>query len=172
MAHVNDDTWKAFGDSIAALECKSFPASIRDSASALRRVAYSTSSVFIVCYHHLRSQVVGYVCGDQLSNFSDVPGVAHDLEHHTAHSFYLSSIAVDSPWRNLGIGTTLQRTCIEQARAKGYRRVTAHLRHGVGTKIMSQARVLGSYDNWYNTGERYDYVLLWKLAGGRSNATT
>jgi ribosomal protein S18 acetylase RimI-like enzyme len=163
LAHVTEKTWQKFQNGILELESESFAASIRDTPNSLRGVAYSKTSVFIACYYREKSDVVGYVCGDRLSQFADIPGVAADLRRLATNSFYLSSVAVRASWRGLGIGKDLQQGCIVEAHQKGYTRVTAHVRQGVATKITDRPCVLDSYSNWYGTGEKYDYVSLWRL---------
>jgi ribosomal protein S18 acetylase RimI-like enzyme len=172
LAHVTEKTWQNFQNGILELECESFAASIRDTPNSLMGVAYSETSVFIACYYREQSHVVGYVCGDRLSQFADIPGVAADLRRQATNSFYLSSVAVHASWRGLGIGKALQQSCIVKVQQKGYTRVTAHVRHGVAIKITDRPCVLSSYNNWYGTGEKYDYVSLWRLRSGGANAAT
>jgi ribosomal protein S18 acetylase RimI-like enzyme len=166
FANVTAETWPSFRNGILLLEHCSFPPSIRDSEESLRELAHSKTGVFIACYSQEQAQVAGYCCGDRLNKFDDIPGVSTDLHRHATTSFYMSSVAVDPSWRKLGIGLALERQCIARARQRDYTRITAHVRHGLATKISRDASILSSYDNWYDTGEKYDYVLLWQTAKG------
>jgi ribosomal protein S18 acetylase RimI-like enzyme len=172
FANVTAETWPTFQNEILLLERCSFPPSIRDSEESLRELAHSKTGVFIAGYSQEQAQVVGYCCGDRLNKFDDIPGVSTDLHRHATTSFYMSSVAVHPSWRKLGIGLALERECIARARQHHYTRITAHVRHGFATKISRHASILSSYDNWYDTGEKYDYVLLWQTAKGDIDAAT
>jgi ribosomal protein S18 acetylase RimI-like enzyme len=154
-------TWPSVRRFVIQLERASFPPSIRDSELDLDRIASSATSVFIAAYgHNFERELLGYVCGDRLSHFGAVPGARDDASRYSSSSFYISSVAVDRRVQGRGIGMALQRTGIQRAQQKGYRRITAHMRTHGWMKVSPHARALQSFRNWYGTGEQYDYVLL------------
>lgn len=158
--------WNRLRGRIAYIEEISFAPSIRDDMTTLRRRAQSPTAIFLVGKLRRTDQVIAYLAADWLEFFSHIPAVKEDRHFGRGDTIYIESIAVEPRWRGRGLGMALQRECLRRAAAAGIGRATAHLRRGVAARIGLKAKILATYENWYNTGETYDYVEFATISQG------
>jgi len=97
---------------------------------------------------------------DELERVGDIPGTKHDPHYGHRDTIYVSSVAVHPKWRTRGIGVALERETIAMAYARGYLRVTAHIRSSANLDGLLSRKILNSFTNWYQTGVSFDYVVL------------
>ena len=98
--------------------------------------------------------------GDELECFGDIPGTRSDPHYGRRDTIYISSVAVDSNWRGLGIGVEFEREIIRLAHLAGYSRVTAHIRTSANLANQLTHKAMDTFPNWYGTGIAFDYVVL------------
>lgn len=160
LVQIKPSLWRTVQRDIFAIENESFPPSIREWNEALRKAALSPSSLVLAGKVSRGNSVVGYLLADRLESYGDVPGTKEDPHFGLHDTLYITSVAVHPKWRGKGLGTALQREARAWAGRQGYKRVAAHLRQGVATKLSAFYETYGSFDNWYDTGEAYDYVVF------------
>lgn len=157
---VTPATWNALHAGILEIEQRSFPPSIQDSADDLRRIASSPTGIILAT--QLSSEprtVVGYAAADVLEHFAAIPGIASDPHFKKGDSVYLESVAVHPDWRGRRIGSALIAELLRFAALRGFLRATAHVASGRASHLIgSNPHVLASFENWYDTGRRFDYV--------------
>lgn len=150
--------WNLFADQILEIERSSFSSSLRDTRETLRRLIQSPTSVALGLNDRTSGQLVGYIAGDLLELFSNIPGILSDRNYGRRDSLYIDSLAVNSQWRHQGYGTALTRNFLKAASKRGFRRSTAHIESNSLHKLKLRFRSLGSFDNWYGTGRTFEYV--------------
>ena len=152
--------WSLSAAQILEIEQSSFSSSLRDSRETLRRLIQSPTGVALGLNDRTSGRLVGYIAGDLLELFSSVPGILSDPHYGRHDSLYIESLALNSRWRHEGHGTALTRNFLKAASKKGFRRCTAHIESNSLHKLKLRFRKLGSYDNWYGTGQTFEYVEL------------
>ena len=157
-AAIHELRWSRFADQILRIEARSFPLSLRDSRSDLKRLIESPTSIGLGVSSGDSEILLGYIAGDLLESFRAVPGVASDPHFGKRDTLYIESLAVDSPARHQGVGIALTRAFLNSAKKNGFTRVTAHVETGSLQKTPFSHRVHKTFDNWYGTGRRFDYV--------------
>lgn len=157
---VPPSAWASVEKEILAIEHESFPPSIREEKETLRREGSSPSSMLLAAKAGSTGRVIAYLLADRVENYADVPGVEADDHFGRGDTLYISSVAVRPERRGRGLGLAMQRECFRLARKRGYRRVAAHLRQGAAPRISAQAVVLSTFENWYGTGEIFEYVVF------------
>lgn len=140
------------------LETRSFSSSLRDSPQALRRIVESPTSIALGLTVRASGLLVGYVAGDLLELFPNIPGINSDPHYGRRDTSYIESLAVTPQWRHQGYGTALVRSFLAQTLEAGLKRTTAHIASWSLGKIGFRFHVLASFDNWYGTGQTFDYV--------------
>jgi ribosomal protein S18 acetylase RimI-like enzyme len=156
---VTAENWHAVRKLVLEIERQSFVPSIQESERSLTKVALSQSAIFLVALV-AGETVVGYVMADELERVGDIPGTKHDPHYGHRDTIYVSSVAVHPKWRTRGIGVALERETIAMAYARGYLRVTAHIRSSANLEGLLSRKTLNSFTNWYQTGVSFDYVVL------------
>ena len=155
---VTPSVWDAVQADIIQIEEESFPLPIRDSAEYLLALASSPTSIFLVLRIPSVSKIVGYIAADVLEKFTDVPGITSDPHFNEGKTIYIASVAIRPEWRRQGLGTALQKECLRRALEKGFKRAMAHVQSGAAARMGLEAQVLMSFENWYGTGQTFDYV--------------
>lgn len=150
--------WKLFANEMIDLEARSFSSSLRDSPQALRRLVESPTSIALGLTVRPSGLLAGYVAGDLLESFPNIPGIKSDPHYGHRDTSYIESLAVSPQWRHQGYGTTLMRSFLARTVEAGLKRTTAHIASWSLSKIGLRFHVLASFDNWYGTGQTFDYV--------------
>jgi ribosomal protein S18 acetylase RimI-like enzyme len=173
LVRISGPQWQQFQRAVVRLENLSFVDSIRDEPARLRRIAESSTGIFLIARVSHHPEVVGYLAADALEAFPDVFGIRADPHFGRHDTIYIASVAVDPVYRHRGLGTALQKECLGIAFGAGYPRVTAHVSHkSVGKIPGAQVETLSSVENWYGTNTRFDYILIPNLwQGGITHAT-
>lgn len=135
------------------IEEVAFPESIRDTTSYIREFATLPKAVFVVA--KVKGTVVGYAAGAQLESFEEVPGVKQDPHFGLKDTFYLESVAVLPEYQGKGIGKQLIRSIMLGARKNGYQYISAHMKEGFAERWKGVP--LAQFDNYYDTGETFEY---------------
>jgi ribosomal protein S18 acetylase RimI-like enzyme len=162
---VTASNWRRLKSRIMEIERASFPASIRDTSEYYARLTMSPTAIFLALSIHRLESIVGYLAADILESFPKVPGVKSDTHFGNDDTIYIASVAVEVDWRHQGLGIALQEKCLSRAAEKGFQRATAHLRHRALARMGLGGRVLQSFDNWYDTGQIFDYVEIPTFTG-------
>lgn len=157
---ITAETWIAVASQVLQIERASFIPSIRETEQALLRVVRSSTAVALAAFAGSSDHLVGYSMGDRLEGFDGIPGVKLDPHFGRRSTLYVSSVAVAPRWRARGFAISLERELIGVGRREGYRRFTAHIRRSAQLAPFLAKTILGSYSNWYATGEQFDYVRL------------
>lgn len=150
--------WNIFANQILEIERNSFPPSLRDSRRALQSLIQSRTSVALGLRAKISGVLAGYIAGNLLEAFTDIPGIIADPHFGYQDTMYIESLAVSSEWRHRGCGTALTRSFLKRAVEMNFQRTTAHIASESAAKIMLPFRVLGSIDNWYKTGRTFQYI--------------
>ena len=156
---VTAKNWHTVKKHVLEIERESFAPSIQESEDDLMETVSSPSSISLVAFVAERT-LVGYAMGDELECFGDIPGTRSDPHYGRRDTIYVSSVAVHSEWRGLGIGVQFEREIIRLAHVAGYSRVTAHIRTSANLANQLTRKAMGTFSNWYGTGISFDYVVL------------
>lgn len=159
FVRVTGENWHTVKRHVLEIERQSFLPSIQESERSLANVALSPSAIFLVALVGDET-VVGYVMADELERFGDIPGTMSDPHYGHGDTIYVSSVAVHRRWRKRGIGVALEREVIAIAYGRGYARATAHIRSSAHLDGHLSRKTLGTFENWYQTGVSFDYVVL------------
>jgi ribosomal protein S18 acetylase RimI-like enzyme len=157
IKRITSTNWSAFAKDILEIEQRSFPTSIRDSEQSLHQLVNSPSSIFLAGLTNTTPRVAGYIAGDSLDKFRNLPGVRTDVHLEDKSTIYISSLAVYPLWRNYGLATSLLKEFLMQASENGMVRATAHMRRGRAKKFGVHAEVISSFPNWFGTGHTFEY---------------
>jgi hypothetical protein len=157
FAFLTQGVWDEWKKDIIRIEEESFSASLCNTEEDLQKVINSPTGLFLAI-RLVSSEIAAYLAADLLEEFTDVPGVTSDPYFNQRKTIYIVSVAVDRRWQQEGLGLAIQEESLKWAARKGYERVTAHIAQGAATQMGLGARVLGSFDNWYDTGRTFEYV--------------
>jgi len=155
---ITQDLWNRLKNDIIQIEEDAFSSLFCNSQDDLLKVVDSCTGLLLASQTNPLQKITGYLAADLLEEFTDVPGISADLNYDRGNSIYIVSIAVHREWQKMGFGLALQTECLRWAKRKGYERVTAHIARGAAERMGLGARVLGSFENWYDTGRIFDYV--------------
>jgi ribosomal protein S18 acetylase RimI-like enzyme len=159
LVEIAEALWPSARARVMLIEQASFAPSIQGSAAEYDGLIAVPTRIAIGAYvHKAESDLVGFLLAAGLEEFKDIPGVADDPHVDLGDTTYLWSVAVDPDWRRRGLGIALEKECLVQSKLRGRPRVSAHIRHKALTKLGIGGRVIRTYDNWYGTGEKFDYV--------------
>jgi ribosomal protein S18 acetylase RimI-like enzyme len=160
VVRIQPTEWNLFAQRILEIECDSFPPSIQESPKALKKIVESPTSIVFGLTASSDSTLIGYLAADRLEFFKDVPGVPGDPNFGAFNTLYIASLAIASNFRGAGLGVFLTKSCITEALALGFSRVTAHVDRKTFTRSGIEFNVLGCFSNWYKTGRTFDYLEL------------
>jgi GNAT superfamily N-acetyltransferase len=158
IVRIDPTEWNAFANRILEIERQSFPPGLRDERQTLRRLVKSETSIVFGLNSNHSGFLVGYIAGDLLEIFPEIPGILSDPHFGRRDSLYLESLAVCESWRHRGFGTMLMGSFLSKASERGFLRTTGHVARGSSRSIRFRHNVLKSFENWYGTRRTFDYV--------------
>jgi len=153
---ITPGDWSQFGPRIVSFEDQ-FHQKLRDDEKCLRGLVESDTSIVIGARCE-ETPLAAYLASDMLELFSEIPGIKSDPDFGCRDTHYIESIAVAREFQHRGIATKLYERALELALQQNLRRARAHMKAGSAKKLDQTIRVIRRCDNWYGTGEVYEYV--------------
>lgn len=156
--------WPIHGRQILRIEQATLPPAMQATESQLRYAFRARRRLGLLLYHY--DQPVGYVLGIPLESPRCLYDPAKDpIEFYGRRdTVYIQSIGIVPAYRGAGGFQYLIAEFGRQCRQMGYKNCVAHVRHSNGVAAFARRRMrfeqLAIFENWQNTGERFDYMLL------------
>ncbi len=155
---VNCATWDSMRADILKMESESFPDSLADSEDTLHSLATSPTAIFLAFTSANSEKTIGYIAGDLMENFSDIPGILTDPNFGKRNSIYFLTDAIIPEYRGHGLGEMLVRRGLKAALQRGIKRATGHIDHTTVNNFGVTNHILESFTNWYGTGRSFYYI--------------
>jgi len=157
ISRLNEDVLQ----DILSVEQESFPIQMQSDAEDLRQTLENPNGIQIV----IRSQegeVIGYLSSKpQKDAYEELKHWDPEM-HQEDRTLYVESIAIKPEARNLRTFLTLGRAFIEEAKKRGYTKITMHARIAGDLASVLQkrygAKAIRKIENWHNFGEPFEYL--------------
>lgn len=152
---INRDNMGQYLEGMLASETL-FPANIQSDKGDLERIARSrgyVGKVALYCEEYI-GNAFGF-CPTQ----DDINGIGLKGLVEDPSSFYLYNIVINRNHQRKGFGRELLLAMINEARAKGFKKIVGHFREGASLELAKSlgAKTVKDYPNWFNTGETYTH---------------
>ncbi|MBU1933501.1 MAG: GNAT family N-acetyltransferase, partial [Candidatus Omnitrophica bacterium] len=152
LERVSPGEWHNIREDIMEVE-QVFHEDISSPEQDLREIFDAPTSITIVLRYDNR--VIGYIAGGRLEDYGYIEGIKDDENYKKYNTAYIDSIAVLAEFQGHGLGHNLRQEFLRIAATKGYTFVTTHHKKGIASKRGDV--VLAEFDDWYDTGEAYEY---------------
>jgi ribosomal protein S18 acetylase RimI-like enzyme len=157
ISRLNEDVLQ----DILSVEQESFPPQMQSDVEDLRQTLENPNGIQIV----IKSQegnVIGYLSSKpQKDAYEELKKWDPEINQED-HTLYIESIAIKPEARNLTTFLTLGKALIEEAKKRGYTKITMHARIAGNLSAVLQkrygAKVLRKIENWHNFGEPFEYL--------------
>jgi HEAT repeat protein/ribosomal protein S18 acetylase RimI-like enzyme len=145
---------------ILSVEKASFPDQMQSNLEDLRKTLENPNGIQIV----VRSQdkVIGYLSSKpQKEAYEELKNWDPEIDQED-QTLYVESIAIKPEARDLRTFLKLGRVFIEEAKKRGYKKITMHARVATGLSSILQkrygAKALRKIENWHNFEEPFEYL--------------
>jgi len=105
----------------------------------------------------LRNEIIGFLVGVPLENFSDEDWAAVDPTLGDHETVYTYAFVVDKKHQNQGYAKMLKKVYLNWLKKRGYLYVSGHVREGIAQQFSLHTRVLQKFPNWHDTGKVFEY---------------
>ncbi len=155
---VGDPKTLALAKQVLAIEAVSFPEVFRSELSAVIELLENQHSITVMLYDSTHT-LIGFL-------FSVPQNEAWEKYHNEDpamerqdHALYIENIAIEPGSRGQGHFEHLFSHFLDDARAKGYTKVTAHCRAAFGKRFQKMGGVFKrTLPEWFHFGEPMDYI--------------
>ena len=156
LESLNEDTLRE----ILSVEQASFPEEMQSDLEDLREALENPKGIQLIA-QNTKGEIVSYLSSQPLE---DVYAELKDYDpalQADPHTLYVESIATKPESRDIGIFLRTLNRLKDEAKAKGYSKIAAHVRVSNHLSDVLQkrgARKLRTIENWHDFGEPFDYV--------------
>ncbi len=105
----------------------------------------------------LRDEIIGFLVGVPLENFSDEQWAALDPTLGDHETIYTYAFIFDEKHQGQGYAKMLKKVYLNWLKKRGYLYVSGHVREGISSQFSLHTRVLQKYPNWHDTGKVFEY---------------
>jgi len=152
---------KSILQDILSVEKASFPDQMQSNLEDLRETLENPNGIQIV----VRSQegkVIGYLSSKpQKEAYEELKNWDPEIDQED-QTLYVESIAIEPEARDLQTFLKLGRAFIEEAKKRGYKKITMHARVASGLSSILQkrygAKALRKIENWHDFDEPFEYL--------------
>lgn len=157
----NPETWHQFARFFMEVERDCYHENLRETVQDKKALLSRKGCVTLL--YEADGVSVAECYGTPIDNQKRLPKTqrVHDIENYQhfgeGNSFYAYATSVLPSHQGRGIATSLKRAFIAHARVKGFRYLVGHAKEGAMVNINEKfgARIVRSYDDWYNTGNTH-----------------
>jgi ribosomal protein S18 acetylase RimI-like enzyme len=147
-------------EKILLVEQASFPEEMQSDLADLKETLENRNGIQIIAKNE-KGEVVSYLSSKPLKDaFKELKD--YDLELKPEEdALYIESIATKPEERNIKIFLRILKSLQEEAKRRGYKKITMHARVENGLSEFLQkkgAKKLRRIENWHNFGEPFDYL--------------
>jgi ribosomal protein S18 acetylase RimI-like enzyme len=158
------ETIKEFGEEtlnqILAVERASFPEEMQSDLKDLEETLKNKKGIQIIAKNN-KGEIVAYLSSKPLKNaYEELKDYDPELKSEK-DVLYIESIAIKPEFRNTNIFFRIIKNIEEEAKNRGYKKISAHARVKNNLSDFLQkkgAKKLRTIDNWHNFGEPFDYL--------------
>ena len=105
----------------------------------------------------LRNEIIGFLVGVPLENFSDENWAMADPTLGDHETIYTYAFVFDEKHRDQGYAKMLKKVYMNWLKKRGYLYVSGHVREGISQQFSLHTRVLRKFPNWHETGKVFEY---------------
>ena len=105
----------------------------------------------------LRDEIVGFLVGVPLENFSDESWAQVDPTLGEHVTIYTYAFIFDEKYHGNGYAKMLKRVYINWLKKRGYLYVSGHVREGISQRFTLRTQVLQKFPDWHDTGKVFEY---------------
>ena len=104
-----------------------------------------------------QGELVGYIIGVPLENFSRDPWAQFDQNLGQRNTIYTYAFVILDRYRDNGFARTLKRVFINWSKKKGYLFVTGHVVEGIARNFSPETTIVKRFTNWHGSGKTFEY---------------
>jgi len=147
--------WEKIRESIMKIENSAFEQEVRQDEDDIESTFTDEKSICLVVKDKNSREIVAYTMSSPLEDYGFL---YFDPHYGNYDSLYIESTAVLPNYQGKGIGKILKEFLIEEAKRRGYKRMTTHATNEVIThinekfgfrKVKYSKKWVGNRDAWY-----------------------
>lgn len=104
-----------------------------------------------------QGELIGYIIGVPLENFSRDPWAQFDRNLGLDNSIYTYAYVILGRFRGNGFARTLKRVYLNWSKKKGYKYVTGHVVEGIARNFSPATTIVKRFTNWHGSGKTFEY---------------
>ncbi len=105
----------------------------------------------------LRDEIIGFLVGVPLENFSDESWASIDPTLGDHETVYTYAFIFDEKHQGNGYAKMLKKVYLNWLKKRGYLFVSGHVREGISKQFSLHTQVLQKFPNWHDTGKVFEY---------------